>query len=237
MHRLSNILARIRLISNWYTTVFPFNRFGSPAKILRLRTGATLFTQNIFSSDFGCFMEIFNQDIYALESLSLPPNPTIIDLGANIGLFSLAAHTYFPDAHIISYEPHPDTFSYLQKNAPFATLYNAAVAADGVAFIQAAGISAQRKLAPHGFPVTSYSLNTILQNIPTVDLLKIDIEGSEFPLIENATPATLSKIHRIVMEIHASPHPITTKLQHSGFTYTQSGNIYHFTRNNYPPLD
>jgi tRNA G46 methylase TrmB len=41
---------------------------------------------------------------------------TIIDVGANLGLFSLLMNKRFPDRHTIAFEPSPTTFAALQKN-------------------------------------------------------------------------------------------------------------------------
>jgi FkbM family methyltransferase len=41
---------------------------------------------------------------------------TILDVGANVGQFALAAALYFPDARIYSFEPLPDVFRELQEN-------------------------------------------------------------------------------------------------------------------------
>jgi FkbM family methyltransferase len=41
---------------------------------------------------------------------------TILDVGANVGQFALAAALHFPEAEIYSFEPLPDVFSELQKN-------------------------------------------------------------------------------------------------------------------------
>jgi len=41
---------------------------------------------------------------------------TILDVGANVGQFALAATLHFPDASIYSFEPLPDAFAELVKN-------------------------------------------------------------------------------------------------------------------------
>ena len=41
---------------------------------------------------------------------------TILDVGANIGQFAVAATLYFPGAKIYSFEPVPDVFKVLQEN-------------------------------------------------------------------------------------------------------------------------
>jgi hypothetical protein len=45
-----------------------------------------------------------------------PSFGTILDIGANVGQFALAAALHFPGATIHSFEPLPDTFSELVKN-------------------------------------------------------------------------------------------------------------------------
>ncbi|CDZ78847.1 31-O-demethyl-FK506 methyltransferase FkbM [Legionella massiliensis] len=65
--------------------------------------------------------EIFYQNAYLLSNHSFNPGSTIIDVGANIGLFSLFALKQCEyDALIYSFEPIPSTFECLKKNlAPF----------------------------------------------------------------------------------------------------------------------
>src|SRR5262249_32355843 len=46
------------------------------------------------------FVTIFLDDCYGLLDLTLPKQAKIMDVGANIGLFSLAARLRFPDAII-----------------------------------------------------------------------------------------------------------------------------------------
>lgn len=77
----------------------------------------------------GLIYEIFYQNTYFLNNLDLNPGSIIIDVGANIGLFSLFALKQCQyDALIYCFEPIPSSFECLQKNlAPFHNktfLYN-----------------------------------------------------------------------------------------------------------------
>lgn len=77
----------------------------------------------------GLIYEIFYQNAYMLHNLTLNPGAVIIDVGANIGLFSLFALQQCEyDAVIYSFEPIPTTFECLKMNlAPFQNqthLYN-----------------------------------------------------------------------------------------------------------------
>ena len=73
--------------------------------------------------------EIFYQNSYFINNVSLNPGAVIMDIGANIGLFSLFALKHCKqDARIYSFEPIPASFECLKKNlAAFsdkAQLYN-----------------------------------------------------------------------------------------------------------------
>ncbi len=66
---------------------------------------------------FGPFRENFFDNIYFkhIPQLLTDGNaPVIIDIGTNVGFFSLAAFTRYPSAQIFGFEPHPYCFSVLQ---------------------------------------------------------------------------------------------------------------------------
>lgn len=61
--------------------------------------------------------EIFEEREYAPAILKWQPGMTIVDVGANIGLFSLFAHQQCQgDCRIVCFEPIPPTYGVLQKN-------------------------------------------------------------------------------------------------------------------------
>ncbi|HAI15718.1 MAG TPA: hypothetical protein DCM12_04495 [Gammaproteobacteria bacterium] len=51
------------------------------------------------------YQEIFEQNIYLRHGLKLPPNATVFDVGANIGMFSLFVAQHCPEADIYAFEP------------------------------------------------------------------------------------------------------------------------------------
>jgi len=65
--------------------------------------------------------EIVIRDSYKLQSLVFKPD-VIFDIGANIGVFTHYAHKLFPDAKIVSVEPHPSNFAILKTYAPEGTI-------------------------------------------------------------------------------------------------------------------
>ncbi len=199
--------ASITAFSDWYKVVFPFNHFHRGEQTLHLRNGFPITIHDIFSSELSFVTSFFNLNEYRLNEVPLPPNPIIVDLGANIGAFSIDAKAHYPDATITAYEPHPVTFALLEKNAPFAELkQEAAAGKDGMVMIQADGPAIARHLVEKdGIAVPGRSLDTILANFDHVDLLKIDVEGAEFDLIEAASESTIRKIRHLIIELHAIP--------------------------------
>lgn len=62
------------------------------------------------------FEEIFQREVYAAHGVVLPPGAVVLDVGANIGVFSLWIRHRWPDARIHAFEPVPATADCLQAN-------------------------------------------------------------------------------------------------------------------------
>jgi FkbH-like protein/FkbM family methyltransferase len=62
------------------------------------------------------FKEIFEDQCYLRHGIRLPADATVIDIGANIGLFSLFVRNRCPQASVYAFEPSPVAFRALQAN-------------------------------------------------------------------------------------------------------------------------
>ncbi|KTD42527.1 FkbM family methyltransferase [Legionella oakridgensis] len=87
-----------------------------------------LYFVNEFEVQFLIY-EIFHQLTYLSDFLTLHPDSVIVDVGANIGIFSLFAISQCNgNAQIYSFEPIPATFQCLEKNLAshknIAKIYN-----------------------------------------------------------------------------------------------------------------
>ncbi|MEQ9560258.1 MAG: FkbM family methyltransferase [Rhodospirillales bacterium] len=141
--------------------------------------------------------------------------PRILDLGGHIGTFGAWCGSLAPDAEILSVEADPGTFAVLEANAAtwrkdgfnWRTKHGAAWDRDGESLLLDIGgatmshhVSNQGKVA-----VPSLSLPTLVELVAAdggmIDLLKVDIEGSEERLICSA-PAALDRIKNLVIELH-----------------------------------
>ncbi|MCZ0786627.1 FkbM family methyltransferase, partial [Dickeya solani] len=62
------------------------------------------------------YEEIFVEKTYAKHGISFQQGDVIVDIGGNIGMFSLFATTQCPDLRIFSCEPSPISYAILRKN-------------------------------------------------------------------------------------------------------------------------
>jgi hypothetical protein len=62
------------------------------------------------------FLSIFLDDDYGLTKFRKNKISKIIDIGANVGFFSLASKFFFPNSEIHAYEPNLDLKRYLVYN-------------------------------------------------------------------------------------------------------------------------
>jgi FkbM family methyltransferase len=138
----------------------------------------------------------------------------IVDLGSNAGQAALWFRRRFPEARILCVEPDPRTFATLRRNLgrdPHVKLLNAAVtASDGpVRLARDPGSSwGTRVGARDGPEVSGLSLESILarEQIASVDLLKVDIEGLEHEALANSE--ALSRTALVVGELHPELLPV-----------------------------
>jgi FkbM family methyltransferase len=158
--------------------------------------------------------EIFANATYFFEAAT--DRPTILDCGSNIGMSVLFFKKLYPNARITAFEPDPATFALLVRNIATNNLAN--VEAHQIALAAKAGtldfnrdrdpetssllmsVNPQRqsgqRIAVEARPLSGY----ISENI---DLLKIDIEGSETDVMhELAASGKLALIRDIHMEYH-----------------------------------
>lgn len=150
------------------------------------------------------FLTCVIDDAYGLARLPSPPC-SILDIGANVGFFSMAARAYFPAAIIHSYEPNPRVLGFLRAHALQSefTCYPEAVGAeDGRVRMDNGGDSNQARtsLADSG-GIVQISLKTALQRLGgTIDLAKIDCEGAEWDLFR--AEDCWKQIREVRMEYH-----------------------------------
>ncbi|MFJ4524584.1 FkbM family methyltransferase [Streptomyces sp. NPDC088810] len=81
--------------------------------LIELEEGFSCYASGEFEARF-IYQEIFKDNNY--EQPGLPDAPFTIDVGANIGLFSLYMKQKYPAARIIAFEPAPENYQALRQN-------------------------------------------------------------------------------------------------------------------------
>ncbi|WP_274034536.1 FkbM family methyltransferase [Streptomyces sp. MMBL 11-1] len=96
----------------------------------KLPNGLSVYSLNGNETDY-LYREIFHDESYVPpHGVRLGESPTVLDIGANIGLFTLFALNKWPDARVFSFEPVPDVFDVLRRNTghlPGVRLHNLAL--------------------------------------------------------------------------------------------------------------
>ena len=168
--------------------------------------------------DLKTFWQVFLHRCYSVRST----DRNIIDAGANIGLFTLYAARQAPNARILAIEPFPATFERLSQAMREHGL------SDRVECLNCAlcGSEEPRVMKPTsqpsqmqrvstgdvqgGIPVAAQTLSRIIDRIEgEIDLLKVDIEGSEYEVLFNTDTKHLKRVRRMVLEYHGDVEPYT----------------------------
>ncbi len=162
--------------------------------------------------DLPVYYEIFLGRGYDAALRQLAPEPTVIDLGAHVGLFALRTKMMRPGAQVISVEPAPSNAALCRLNT--AGLYDAhlEVAAyhptETSLLLDASGQGHNYKTRATGggtAVVPSLSLSALLTKyeIDSVDMVKIDIEGGEDAILGSKDEAVLRRSRQLLVEVHA----------------------------------
>lgn len=166
---------------------------------------------------------------YEHEGFAPRRGETVVDIGANIGLYALWASRH--GGIVRAYEPAPRTFACLSQNCRGRQIeaYHAAVVgrpADGgevTLWLHEQRSSRNTLLGREigvGDPlrnavqVPAISLEEVLSS--DCDLLKVDCEGGEFDIVLNSQLETLRKPKRIILEFHrvaGSPDALVDRLR------------------------
>ncbi len=81
---------------------------------VRLAPDLEVSAQSVEEARF-IYREVFQDNCY-LRGVELGPRPTVVDVGANIGLFALRVLRQYPEAQLVCFEPAPESFRLLQQN-------------------------------------------------------------------------------------------------------------------------
>jgi FkbM family methyltransferase len=162
--------------------------------------------------------DIFGHNIYDFDFKT--DTPFIVDVGSHIGLSVLYFKSRYPNSKILAFEPNPSSFETLNENIFLNNLQdietfqiaianskgNAQLFVDNSddkwnsnSSLLPGGWTGLEKLSP--IDIQTQSLTLFIDR--KVDLLKIDVEGTELSVL-NSINGVENIIDNIVMEYHPS---------------------------------
>jgi phthiocerol/phenolphthiocerol synthesis type-I polyketide synthase E len=205
--------------------------YAAMAPLRRLkRGGLDLSINDPFERDIEyIYDEIFVGRAYDHPRIKLREGATIIDVGANVGLYTIWAAQNYKPRTILAYEASPITYECLVENAArhaasattTATCCHNAVSSeagrelilhqppwnsglstllDGTKLPWVDELRDKGELLTHKVPSTTVSHEMTSRGLGTVDLLKIDVEGHFMEVLQGIAPADFAKIRNVVLE-------------------------------------
>jgi FkbM family methyltransferase len=183
----------------------------APSEVVRTVEG---FSLNVDPADFAVGHTIartgsYEPEVSAVLRQVLRPGQTFVDIGANLGWFSLlGASVVGPKGQVVAIEPNPLNVALLRKSAAENGFGN--ISAICVALGEAPGAAALETDGSNGrvvpvagppegpieasFVVACWPLDKVLASagLERVDVIKLDVEGAE-PLVLRGGVATITR--------------------------------------------
>jgi FkbM family methyltransferase len=216
----------LKNVSNWWVHFFvKFGLSDSNPIVFKGRNNVVFEVPRIVQH---VFKEIFMEHSYMIGLRNVIPDcPVVIDIGANVGFFTMFIASRFPNATVFAYEPIRNNYAQLKRNAELnkhvriSCFEKAVFSHTGEVPIcfdphdsltTTAHIIQESEESKSCIRVPCVSLVDIFENnnIEHCDLLKMDCEGAEFDIILNCPQEYLTRIDQVAMELHANGSDIET---------------------------
>lgn len=182
---------------------------------------------DLFDPSHICtIFEIFCSGCY--DGLHLRRNDKVLDVGANIGAFTIKAATSVRNGQVIAIEPDPRNLNLLKQNVELNKLDNVKIVPSAVSdknekrrFFLSRG-SGWSSFFDSSLPFIQFSCETIDSilghlGIECIDCLKMDVEGAELLALKGAK-RTLENVREIILETHfGQKEQINNFLEKKGF--------------------
>lgn len=193
-----------------------------PAEIVfRMRNGYTVTCPNADGARFPLY-EIFADDAYDLDALcaGVDADAVVLDVGGQIGSFSLAIARTLPRARIHVYEASPTSAGYISRNVVANGLkdrievHSEALSSQvgDFTFRDSGDASGHNGLtAPDEIGGTTVTVpavpfdQAVARAGGEVQIVKMDVEGAEYDIVLSSSPASWTAVRKVVMEYHPMP--------------------------------
>jgi FkbM family methyltransferase len=179
----------------------------------RDRGGDPLGNEN---ADLRVVKETWVENVYHIEPEDFQDSGVFIDIGANIGAVSVYVASFNKDLEVgqkpikvFAYEPEPHNLELLSKNikmnnvvSEIKIISKAVYPESPVMISNNGGNSNVLRKDEDSVEVKAVNLENVFSTnkITVCDVMKIDIEGAEYDVIEDASIEVLQKIKYLTLE-------------------------------------
>lgn len=222
----------VRRCANWFDVTHDRFRIPGARTVVRLRNGAEIQPLHGLDKTWG---EIFEPALADLYDIASARPDLIVDVGANVGAFTVLAARLHPQARIVAFEPSAPHAAQLRRNAArnevrHLVVHELAVTRDGREIVfaeQGAGGSSGIFLpGENSVTLPSTTLDVVDFSGAQELFLKLDCEGAEGEVI----PWLCEHLDRLPPRVrlgcefhHWSPLPLeelAARLRAAGFSVT-----------------
>jgi FkbM family methyltransferase len=212
----------------------------SGESLTTIESHGAVFAARAGSCDAGIIAETWQSYMCWIEEVGIDTSEVVLDLGAHIGGFSLhLAAGPRPPRRIYALEPEPANFALLQANVArngreriITAIPAAAYRCDGAARLR---LSADNSGGHHitfgqrgkRLQIETRDIRAIVDSSDgRISLMKIDVEGWEFPILRRLGDR-LGRVDAIIGEAHTNyfctPHSLFRYLRYVGFAVRSRG--------------
>jgi FkbM family methyltransferase len=196
------------------------------------------------SSDEATALRVVGERDYQRPGHEIRPTDTVIDIGANIGCFSVVAGMAANRGRVFAFEPDRDNYELAARNAALNGLSNvvvehAAVSGTpgtlrlfkGAEFSYHTTTTSRRDHPTGGDEIRAVTLQQIFDrhHIDRCDFLKMNCEGAEYDILYKTPPAYLRRIDRVAIEYHANEDKVRVSRALAAFLVAHGIEIFEFT--------
>ena len=165
------------------------------------------------SAGMGCMAGIYEKKPRHIFKNLIKKGDIVFDIGAHVGFYTLLASKHVGNkGRVFSFEPLPRNISFLKRHVALNNLKNVEIMEtalsdkEGKFFFDTSIDSFQGRISAKGdIKVNSTTLDRLVNNgnILPPDLLKIDVEGEEYNLLQGGEKILVKYKPKIILSIHS----------------------------------
>lgn len=166
-----------------------------------------------FRDDRAALLQVLIAGEYDELLNDIRPADRVLDCGANIGCFTVpAAKRVGPKGVVVAIEPDRDNVTVLRRNVALNRLGNVAIeekaldsrSSPAARFVPGGVMGKLDDRGVETVETVTISDLVIQSKVPRFDIIKIDIEGSELPLLKsNGVAQVLGVARSVALEVHS----------------------------------